>query len=234
MRPGLNRAASRGPAGPAPRPTWRPAGGSGSQAAARETPLPGRPAGARAPLTQLSEQVEEDEGGGQQVAAVPGGVDVVPLLAPLEPHADAVLQERADEAEACHVRQVLLRDAQELQAGKATVRAAGRGGGRPVARSQHCPGGGGAVRAPCLEVRETSIRPPTSSSVVSAGVCVSTTVIACATAARQHAHLSQGRGKPGWPVTDSVGLGGALAQGLSTAELLPRHVPRVRLGASTK
>ena len=28
------------------------------------------------------------------------------------------------------------------RAGKATVRAAGRSGGRPVARSQHCPGGG--------------------------------------------------------------------------------------------
>ena len=91
----------------------------------------------------------------------------------------------------------------------------------------------GAVRAPCLEARETSIRPP-ASSVVSAGVCVSATVILCATAVGQHAHLSQGRGKPDWPMTHSAGLSGALAQGLSTTELLPRHAPRVRRGASTK
>lgn len=66
--------------------------------------------GASEPLTQLSQQVEEHEGRGQQVAAAPGGVDIVPLLTPLEPHADAILQEGANQAEACHMRQVLLGD----------------------------------------------------------------------------------------------------------------------------
>lgn len=70
------------------------------------------------PLTQLSEQVEQHESGGQRVATAPRGVDVVALLAPLEPHADAVLQERADQAQARHVWQVLLRDPEELQAQK--------------------------------------------------------------------------------------------------------------------
>lgn len=129
-----DRAASRGPAGLAPR------------------LLPRRPTGARVPLTQLSEQVEEDKGGGQQVAAAPGAVDVVALLTPLEPHADAVLQERADQAEAGHVRQVLLCDAQELQgreshgegprdwvggglaAAPSTAQGAGGGSGHPAWR----------------------------------------------------------------------------------------------------
>lgn len=67
------------------------------------------------PLTQLSKQVEEHEGRSQQVATAPGGVNVVTLLTPLEPHADPILQEGADQAEACHMREVLLGDSQELQ-----------------------------------------------------------------------------------------------------------------------
>lgn len=212
-----DRAASRGPAGLAPR------------------LLPRRPAGARVPLTQLSEQVEEDKGGGQQVAAAPGAVDVVPLLAPLEPHADAVLQERADQAEAGHVRQVLLCDAQELQAGKAMVRGSGTGWGEVWQPLPARPRGrGGRIRAPCLEERETSGRPPTSSSVISASVCVSTTVITRGTAAGQHVHLSQGRGKPDWPTTDSAGPRRSPGPGLSTAVPLPRLAPRVCRGVSTK
>ena len=98
-----------------------PALGPQTQSARQPSEPPGGgPAAtlARGALTQLSQQVEEHEGGGQQVAAVPGGVDVVALLAPLEPHADAVLQESADQAQASHVRQVLLGDAQELRAGE--------------------------------------------------------------------------------------------------------------------
>lgn len=112
------------------------------------------------PLTQLSEQVEEDKGGGQQVAAAPG-VDVVPLLAPLEPHADAVLQERADQAEAGHVLQVLLCDAQELQAGKAMVRQRDGVGGGLAAAPSTAQGAGGADPGIPPEERETLRPAPT-------------------------------------------------------------------------
>lgn len=64
--------------------------------------------------TQLPEEIQEHKDGRQDVATVPGGVDVVPLLAPLKPHADAVFEEGADEAEAGHVRKVLFGHSQEL------------------------------------------------------------------------------------------------------------------------
>ncbi len=66
-------------------------------------------------LTDLSDQVDQHEAAGEEVSAAPGGLDVVSLLAPLEPHADAVLQEGADETQTSEVRQILLRDPQELQ-----------------------------------------------------------------------------------------------------------------------
>lgn len=47
-------------------------------------------------LTKLSCEVEQYETGGQEVAAAPRGLNVVLLLIPLEPHADAVLQKGAD------------------------------------------------------------------------------------------------------------------------------------------
>lgn len=66
-------------------------------------------------ITQLAQQVDQDEEVGQEASAVPGGVDVLALLPPLEPHADAVLQEGADQAESGHVGEVVLGDAQELE-----------------------------------------------------------------------------------------------------------------------
>lgn len=66
-------------------------------------------------LTQLAQQVDQDEEVGQEAPAVPGGVDVLALLPPLEPHADPVLQEGADQAEAGHMGEVVLGDSQKLQ-----------------------------------------------------------------------------------------------------------------------
>ena len=133
------------------------------------------------------------------------------------------------------MRQVLLCDAQELQ-GRESHGEGPRdwvGGGLAAAPST-AQGAGGRIRAPCLEERETSGRPPTSSSVISASVCVSTTVITRGTAAGQHVHLSQGRGKPDWPTTDSAGPRRNPGPGLSTAVPLPRLAPRVCRGVSTK
>ena len=78
------------------------------------------PPGLRPPLTQLSYEVDQDKASGQEVATAPGGLDVVPLLVPLEPHADAVLQEGADETQAGQVRQVLFGYTQKLE-GRNTV-----------------------------------------------------------------------------------------------------------------
>lgn len=70
------------------------------------------------PLTYLSTQVEQHKAGGQEVAAAPGGLDVVPLLVPLEPHADPILQEGTDQTQARQVGQILLRHTQELGRGE--------------------------------------------------------------------------------------------------------------------
>lgn len=58
-------------------------------------------------LTQLSYEVKQHKRHGQEVPAVPGCLNVVSLLVPLEPHANAILQEGADETQACQVGQVL-------------------------------------------------------------------------------------------------------------------------------
>lgn len=58
-------------------------------------------------LTQLSYEVEQHKRHCQEVPAVPGGINVVSLLVPLEPHADAILQKGADETQPCQVGQVL-------------------------------------------------------------------------------------------------------------------------------
>lgn len=72
-------------------------------------------------ITQLSQQVEQDEDGGEEASTVPGGVDVLVLLPPLKPHPDPVLQEGADQAEPGHVGQVVLGDPQELQGERRSV-----------------------------------------------------------------------------------------------------------------
>ena len=54
---------------------------------------------------QLTNQVEQDKQAGKEVAAAPAGVHVVSLLVPLGVHADAILKEGADQAEACHMGQ---------------------------------------------------------------------------------------------------------------------------------
>lgn len=66
-------------------------------------------------LTQLSHEVDQDKASGQEEATVPCCLDVVPLLIPLEPHAYAVLQKRADEAQAGQVREVLFGYTQKLE-----------------------------------------------------------------------------------------------------------------------
>jgi len=58
---------------------------------------------------ELSAQVDDDEHGGQEPAAAPRDVHVLALLGPLHPHADAVLEEGGDEAEARQVRQDVFR-----------------------------------------------------------------------------------------------------------------------------
>lgn len=65
--------------------------------------------------TQLYHQVEQDEQVGEEVTAAPGGGDEVALVAPVEPHADPVLQEAADQAQPGHVGEVVSAEPQELQ-----------------------------------------------------------------------------------------------------------------------
>lgn len=55
------------------------------------------------PRTQLSYEVKQHEARSQKVAAAPGNLDVVSLLVPLEPHADAIFQKGANEAQARQV-----------------------------------------------------------------------------------------------------------------------------------
>lgn len=66
-------------------------------------------------VTQLPQQVEQDEEVGEETSTVPGGLDVLALLPPLKPHADPVLQEGADQAEPGHMGEVVLGDPQKLR-----------------------------------------------------------------------------------------------------------------------
>lgn len=66
-------------------------------------------------ITQLPQQVQQDEDVGEDASAAPGGLDVLGLLRPLEPHPEPVLQEGADQAEPGHVGEVVLGPPQELQ-----------------------------------------------------------------------------------------------------------------------
>merc|ERR1711976_75918 len=50
--------------------------------------------------SQLADEVHHDEHGGEEPTAPPGDVHVLPLLAPLDPHPDPVLEEGGHEAEA--------------------------------------------------------------------------------------------------------------------------------------
>lgn len=65
-------------------------------------------------LTQLSYEVKQHKARSQEITTVPGSLDVVSLLVPLEPHADAVFQEGADETQSRQVGQVLFGYPQEL------------------------------------------------------------------------------------------------------------------------
>lgn len=64
--------------------------------------------------SKLAKQVEDDEEGCQEFATAPRDVHVLPLLVPLEVHADTILQEGGDEAEPGQGRQEHLRPPQNL------------------------------------------------------------------------------------------------------------------------
>ncbi len=49
--------------------------------------------------SELSQQIKDDEGGGQEPAAAPRDVHVLALLGPLDPHPKSILEEGRDEAE---------------------------------------------------------------------------------------------------------------------------------------
>ena len=61
----------------------------------------------------LQNHVEHHEHVREEFSAAPCQVDVVLLLAPLEPHAQPVLEERGDEAESSDMGEVVLRVAQQ-------------------------------------------------------------------------------------------------------------------------
>ena len=63
---------------------------------------------------ELSEQIGHHEHGGQEVATRPRVADVVALVVPLEPHANAVFEECADEAAASNVWQRIFAIFQDL------------------------------------------------------------------------------------------------------------------------
>lgn len=65
-------------------------------------------------LTQLSYEVKQHKACSQEVATAPSSLNVVSLLIPLEPHADAIFQKGADETQTCQVGQVLFGYPQEL------------------------------------------------------------------------------------------------------------------------
>ena len=64
---------------------------------------------------QLAHQVDDDEHGGEEPAAAPGDVHVLPLLAPLDPHPDAVLEKCGDQAEPGKMGQDMLGMSGNLQ-----------------------------------------------------------------------------------------------------------------------
>ena len=64
--------------------------------------------------TQLTDQVGHHEHRGQEPAAPPCSIDVVPLLVPLCPHANTVLQKRGDQAEAGDVGENVLAMTEDL------------------------------------------------------------------------------------------------------------------------
>lgn len=66
-------------------------------------------------VTKLSQEVDQDKHVGEEASAAPGGLNVITLLPPLEPHPASILQEGADQAEPGHVGQVVLGDPQKLQ-----------------------------------------------------------------------------------------------------------------------
>lgn len=88
------------------------------------------------PLTQLSEEIYEHKDGGQEIATVPRSINVIPLFTPLEPHADAILQEGADQAQAGHMGEVLLRHPQELRGQTAQLAGKGRTEGKRELKAQ--------------------------------------------------------------------------------------------------
>ena len=53
---------------------------------------------------ELTEEIDDDEHGGQEPAAAPRDVHVLALLGPLDPHAKAILEEGRDETESGQVR----------------------------------------------------------------------------------------------------------------------------------
>ena len=54
---------------------------------------------------ELPHEVDDDEEGGEEPAAAPGYVHVLPLLAPLNPHAHPILEKCGNRAESRDVRQ---------------------------------------------------------------------------------------------------------------------------------
>lgn len=54
-------------------------------------------------LTQLSNKVKQHKACSQEVATAPGSLNVISLLIPLEPHANPIFKEGADETQACQV-----------------------------------------------------------------------------------------------------------------------------------
>ena len=65
--------------------------------------------------SQLAHQVNDYKHGGQEPAAAPGYVHVLPLLAPLHPHADSVLEKCGDQTEPRQVGQDVLGVSGHLQ-----------------------------------------------------------------------------------------------------------------------
>ena len=65
--------------------------------------------------TQLSHEIEDNKECGQEPSASPGDVHVLPLLAPLHPHAQTILEEGGHKAEAGQVGQHVFAVAQELR-----------------------------------------------------------------------------------------------------------------------
>jgi len=68
-----------------------------------------------AAAAQLAQQVDEHKDGGQELAAAPAHVHVLPLLVPLDVHAQAVLEERGDEAQTGHCGQHIFAALDDLQ-----------------------------------------------------------------------------------------------------------------------